>query len=75
MTTDSNPTTPSTLEPGTEVRVRPNVHRHGELGTVVRAPLADRGDRIPADCTIPVAFVHVSGGPLWYAPDELEAVR
>lgn len=57
---------------GDRVQVVPGCHREGEHGTVVRPELVPID--LPAECVVPVAFSSVSGGPLWYAPDELVAV-
>lgn len=55
---------------GSTVAPRKNVHREGEVGTVVRTNLP-RPERVPVECTIPVSFASVNG-IVWYAPSELE---
>ena len=60
---------------GSQVRVLPDRHREGEEGTVVRVDPEVRAnlDNPPPAGDVAVAFMDVSF-PLFYGPDELEAV-
>lgn len=60
---------------GSVVRVREHCHREGEIGTVVFVPASIRAELVDIPgATVPVAFAHVSGSPLWYGPEELDVI-